>query len=229
MNHSITENSTVYHALEVTIVTYDFFAGQNEHKFHNVVVRMCVLHTIFSLFGVLGRRMAGSGFEDIVIESGVCASGSVSKVMSGKHYNRAIRVHKLVVEAFERLLFEAFETCDGTIAHGSEQDSALQNLSKEATPENVKAAKSSEKCQALFQRYCEFKARVRNIILGQTAQFSISYMDKVWLILLFLRATKSNNIDLHIASLYDLRPILFEYDHHNYARYIPVYLVTELS
>ena len=45
--------------------------------------------------------MKGSGFEDIVIEAGVCASGYLQKVMSGKHYNRALRVHKMVLEALE--------------------------------------------------------------------------------------------------------------------------------
>ena len=35
-------------------------------------------------------------------------SGSVEKVLSGKHYNRAMQVHKLVLEALERLFLEAF-------------------------------------------------------------------------------------------------------------------------
>ena len=46
--------------------------------------------------------MKGSGFEDIVIEAGVCASGSLQKVMSGKHYNLALKVHKMVLEELER-------------------------------------------------------------------------------------------------------------------------------
>ena len=28
-------------------------------------------------------------FEDVIIESGICASGSLKKVMSEKHYNHA--------------------------------------------------------------------------------------------------------------------------------------------
>ena len=53
--------------------------------------------------------MKGNGLSEIVNESGVCASGSLGKVMSGKHYNRALRVHKLTVEALERLLRCKFE------------------------------------------------------------------------------------------------------------------------
>ena len=42
------------------------------------------------IIGALGKYMQGSGFEDVVIESGICASGSLKKVMSGKHYNHAL-------------------------------------------------------------------------------------------------------------------------------------------
>ena len=42
--------------------------------------------------------------------SGICAGGSIDKVTAGKHYNRALRVHKLTYEALERLLFSVFES-----------------------------------------------------------------------------------------------------------------------
>ena len=73
----------------------------NPRRFGKVIIRIGIFHTICSLFGALGKHMKGSGFEDIVIEAGVCASGYLQKVMSGKHYNRALRVHKMVLEALE--------------------------------------------------------------------------------------------------------------------------------
>jgi hypothetical protein len=53
--------------------------------------------------------MICSGFDDILIESGICASGSIEQVLSGKNYNRALGVHKCVTEALESLLLRAFE------------------------------------------------------------------------------------------------------------------------
>ena len=44
-----------------------------------------------------------------MIESEIIASGSVKGILSGKHYNRAIRIHKLLYEAMERLRVEAFD------------------------------------------------------------------------------------------------------------------------
>jgi len=53
-----------------------------------------------SYMGAIGKMMSGSGLVEIIIEAGVCASGSIAKVITGKHYNRALRVHQLMLEAF---------------------------------------------------------------------------------------------------------------------------------
>ena len=75
--------------------------------------------------------MQGSGFEDIVIEAGICASGSLKKVMSGKHYNRALRVHKLMLEGLERLLFQVFEAEENSMEGlNASTRNAIRDLSK---------------------------------------------------------------------------------------------------
>ena len=52
--------------------------------------------------------MDGSRFNEVLLESGICTSGSINGVMKEKHYNRALRVHLAVCEASERLLLERF-------------------------------------------------------------------------------------------------------------------------
>ncbi|KAL8619062.1 hypothetical protein ACOMHN_020760 [Nucella lapillus] len=42
----------------------------------------------------LGKLVRGSGLGDVIVQSGICASGSIEAVLAGKHYNRALRVHK---------------------------------------------------------------------------------------------------------------------------------------
>ena len=51
----------------------------------------------------MGKYLRGSGFEEVLVESGICAGGSIDKVVVGKCHNRAVRVHKLTYEALERL------------------------------------------------------------------------------------------------------------------------------
>jgi hypothetical protein len=50
--------------------------------------------------------------EEIFFESGICASGCTDQVLSGKNYNRALRVHKHITEALERFLLHAFEKAE---------------------------------------------------------------------------------------------------------------------
>ena len=75
----------------------------------------------------------------------------------------------------------------------------------------------------------KYKKAIRAGDHGQTAQFWVNYMDKVWLVLRFIRATKENDLDLHIACLAELCPLLFSYDHPNYARYVPAYYLLLLN
>ena len=74
---------------------------------------MGVFHTTCSYLSALGNRLRCRGFEEILFESGMCASGSINKVMSGKYYNRAMRVHKLTLKALERLLLKKFQEVQG--------------------------------------------------------------------------------------------------------------------
>ena len=51
------------------------------------------------LLGIIGCRFGDAGLREITVESDVVAEGSMEKVLSGKHYNTAVRLHKIVYEA----------------------------------------------------------------------------------------------------------------------------------
>lgn len=68
---------------------------QNPQQFQRVVLRMGTFHTVCAFLAAIGKRFSGAGLEDVLIESGIVATGSVSGVLQGKHYNRAIRTHKV--------------------------------------------------------------------------------------------------------------------------------------
>lgn len=68
---------------------------QNPQQFQHVVLRMGTFHTLCAFLAAIGKRFSGAGLEDVLIESGIVATGSVSGALQGKHYNRAIRTHKV--------------------------------------------------------------------------------------------------------------------------------------
>ena len=250
LSESINENSTVQYILdkslaasqevgqEYAIVTFDLAVAkkayalvwQNSAQFGKVLDRMGVFHTLCSLFGTLGKMMNGSGLSEIILESGICASRSLNRVMNGKHFNRALRVHKLVFEALQRLLLIRFVEMNPQFELLSQEThNMMMDLIDDPCKENVSKIKDSEEFKAYFQRYRTFTSELLDGIHGKTAQFWIRYMDIVQKILTLIRATKENNLQLHIAALYALCPMFFAYDHCNYARYVPVYLMTLMN
>ena len=68
---------------------------QNEQEFQRLVVRMGAFHVTCAYLAAIGKRFGDAGLSDILIESGVLASGSVAGVLEGRHYNRAVRMHKV--------------------------------------------------------------------------------------------------------------------------------------
>ena len=74
----------------------------------NNFIRLGIFHINCALFKALGKTLEGSGFEEIVLESGMCSSGSMNGIMAGKHYYCAMTVHKLNLEIMEKLLLKQF-------------------------------------------------------------------------------------------------------------------------
>ena len=71
-------------------------------KFQNVL-RMGAFHIAATFLAALGKRFGDAGLQDLFVESGVVAVGSVQAVLSGRHYNRGIRAHKILWGALSRL------------------------------------------------------------------------------------------------------------------------------
>ena len=101
-------------------ITFDIGAAINAHKvlwnyperFKNIIIHLGDFHFMIEIFAVLGKLVCGSGFKDVVFQTGICSSGSLNGVLSGSHYNRCWTVHSIFTEALERLLFKRSTECD---------------------------------------------------------------------------------------------------------------------
>ena len=68
---------------------------KEREEFANVVLRMGSFHITCVFLAVLGKRFGDSGLADLLLESTLVGSGSLQGVLQGKHYNRAVRTHKV--------------------------------------------------------------------------------------------------------------------------------------
>jgi hypothetical protein len=77
-----------------------------KHKdmFKNLIIMLGGFHLLMMLFGVIGARFGDAGLREVAIQSDLVAGGSIDSVLSGKIYDRAGRLHKIVYEALMKLL-----------------------------------------------------------------------------------------------------------------------------
>ena len=55
--------------------------------------------TVICALRCLGRTIAGSGLDDAWREADLYSSVTVSQILNGNHYNRAIEAHRLTLQA----------------------------------------------------------------------------------------------------------------------------------
>ena len=67
---------------------------------------MGMFHMLMMFMHILSKRFSAAGLRDVLNQSGVVAEGSVDKALSGKMYNRGIRLYKLTYEAITRKVFD---------------------------------------------------------------------------------------------------------------------------
>lgn len=235
--HPITEYQTVHHCLQLScqaaekvgqkysVVTMDLAAAKiaydikwhKPNEFANTIINLGGFHMECSYMGAIGKMMKGSGMEDLIIESGICASGSINQVILGKHYNRAMHVHQIMLDATERLLMTSFLKQPDSPSLPSCCESLAGSISRSSMQDVL----NNPEFQSFTEAYDSFREDVRQGKYGLTAKFWITYMNSVRLLFRFQQAIKCNDLDMYISTMYSMLGILFGADHLNYARYMP--------
>lgn len=249
IHHPITEYKTVQECLrlaeeatrevgqEYVIITFDLgvcmkaypivWNRPDQYKKHIILIG--TFHLACAYFKMLGKKLDGAGFGDILLEAGLISSGSLQGVLSGKHYERALSCHKIMLESLERLLLERYLEIRG-------EDSSFPTLSEDSmvqlhttsccfSKETFTELQHDETITNFMTEYEQFRDRVREGDFGPTAQFWLSYIDHVWLVLALLEAVKVNNFLLYAQTISQMSDLFFSFDGQNYARYLTFFSV----
>ena len=155
-----------------------------------------------------------------MIESEIVAPGSLKAVLSGKHYNRCVRAHKMIYEAMERLCFRAFKKTLSTLEKGEvhaidisvQEDKERREFMEICTRDRVIDIKK------LYDQFIE-KESEKNPLFA----FWSKYIKMVQLLLLYIRATRTSDWTLHLSSLGSMIAWFFATDRANYSCYAPCY------
>ncbi|XP_033475188.1 uncharacterized protein LOC117252428 [Epinephelus lanceolatus] len=200
---------------------------KHPEKFKNIILRMGVFHTSCIFMATIGKHFADAGLRDLCVEAGVIAHGSVAGVIDGHRYNREIRLHKLLYEAFLTLAWKGFhpwleENHPEDLIHLKETLQAVGNLCEEVSQPRFEETLEQDSCQRTLTRFSEFLNYLREDN-GPLSAFWMSYLDMVEILLSLIQASREGNQMMHLAAIRAIIPWCFAYDKLNYARYLPYY------
>ena len=211
---------TIVFDMAIYIKAQDIRWADNE-LLNRTAVRLGEFHTCMTFLSVIGKRFSNAGLMELLVESDVVATGSVNAVLEGRHYNRAISAHKIVVEAMEHLRFEAYYN-----SVSEERQKELSDLAKSM----ISVFPSTSYCDLLQEGGVQSFLSHYNLFCARQASASPtfalwqSYIDMVSTLLHFISCTRRSDWEGHLNTLEKMTPWLFAYDRVNYSRYVPVYL-----
>lgn len=191
----------------------------NDEFLKRIVLRLGDFHVAMSFLAILGKRFGDAGLQDVFIESQLVAENSISRVISGHHYNRCIRAHKIMAEALQNLRWQVFiDQFDHECPLYSD---IIQNLTMSFKEQNFLNCLSDSNVDKIMNMYTDFVTK--QCSGNPTFEFWSTYLEMVELLLLFQRATREGNWYLHLSAILSMMPWYFAYDRVNYSRYLPAY------
>ena len=126
-------------------------AWKQPQLYGQVVLMMGNFHTICNFMSSIGKMFGEAGLRNIAVESGVIAGGSTNKVLEGKQYNRAVRLHKLTYEALMRLVWKGFQEWlesdhSEYLCKLNSTIQTINNIHGNASHESLTAAMNNDSC-----------------------------------------------------------------------------------
>ena len=144
--------------------------------------------------------------------------------MSGKHYKKSVRTHKLSFQALWRLLHP--HLIDYFRKHDPIFPADTGHLIDQEKHYNL------DELIAMLSRD-QFHDMLTSFIQENEATAIVSfwwqYMEIVAILLRFTRAQRDGLCDLHLSTFCSMLSYFMRYDHPNYARWSPVYMADMLS
>ena len=218
-------NSTVAVTLDMDlykrVVKLEYLNPQFKNKW---VFSPGAFHTVICALRCLGRTIEGSGLDNAWQEADLYSSVTVSQILNGNHYNRAIEAHQLTLQALFDLFLEKFledhlVVHEALVASVKQLNEACRN--KIGVAEAHKALLMVIESLNLEKQLREFDAAHKTEPMYTWTRM---YMRQVMTMLQFQRAIREGNWHLYLASLEHLCKYFFAYSRLDYAQNIPEFV-----
>ena len=196
-------------------------------QFANVIVRLGGFHIAQNFLRAIGQHCTDCGLSDAWVETGVYDECTADRILEGKCWNRAIRAHKLTMEALWRLMYSELKKWKNSM--GEDVNPSLMEKSVEvaesfANHDLATIRSSVSDCFSLVENSMgDFHDFILSRSQDGTFVFWKQYIDMISHLLCFIRAERDGHWDLHLESFKEMLSLMAIYDHVNYARWGTVY------
>ena len=192
----------------------------------HIILRPGELHILMAQLRTIGPFIENSGIDMAWIESDLYGPNTVKQIPEGNHVTRGEAGHLVMLQAFFILYQEAF------LQHVPESSrSRLKSLAKDlcdacSSSEGVQVAEAHQQivnaveCMEIMKKMKEFDESHENSPMFMVFR---QHMGMVLEMLMFIRAVRTANWELHLLALKIFTKYFFAHDHLNYAQMIPVY------
>ena len=190
------------------------------------------LHILMWALACIGDYIEGSGIDQAWIEAGMYSATTVIKqVLEGKHLYRSLECHSITIISMYTLFFQQFlkkflNEHQLVVELSNTLKDAYENDVNSETPEDL--VKIINEDAVWFDRLIGVTSKIAiyKKDMNPILTFLFNYIKQFETILLFIRATRDQDIDLHLAATESLLKYYFAHDHLNYARLLPMYLAS---
>ena len=192
-----------------------------------LILRPGELHILMAQLRTLGSFIENSGVDLCWLESDLYGPTTVKQILEGKHVKRGETAHMLTLQVLFMLYQIAFLSRQDPLLVKKIEDCAKQlgNACERETKKEVQetSAKMVEVMESadLIGKMKKFEEE-----RSQNLEFQVfrCYMQMIMEMMLFVRAVRTGDWQLHLTSLQLFTEYFFAHDRLNYARMIPLYL-----
>ena len=192
----------------------------------NVLCRLGPFHMLMSFLGSIGKLMTGSGLVEALQ---VCyGTNTISHMLSGKAFKRAVRGHFMMDAALKVMLFQRLMSPAGQ----SDSECMLQ-------PDDIQSLHTvysdvvDHRMDVHNLSQCEVLVKLRQVLMDQerslaersrTAKLWLQYCRYIDLLKAFIRAERLGDWNLHLTCVAQMLNLYAAAGHWNYAKSARLYL-----
>ena len=235
INHKPSQLDTIYTALcfaqkltekynlGVSPVTFDqpLYAKATEIResssnLPNILIRLGGFHLLMSYLGSIGHIMGESGLSDQW--KTVYAPNSVKHMLSGHAYARALRAHMLSSASVMARMLSTPDCLSGIKIDKARMVHEML-LNHSSSPESLLTERVTTQVSQIVE-----DLQVELSQSSRTGKLWIQYLNMVKLLLLFIRAERTGDWELHLLCVSRMIPIFHAGGHTAYAKCSRLYL-----